>query len=389
MTILYLVATASLLTQVKSESIEVPEKHPKIDMVLLPGGTVRAGEPARGVILAPFRMGVREVTWADLNAFFRKAPHFKHGDDFMYLTEVARRENFQDAHPAVGLTWHTALAYCDWLSKVTGHYFRLPTENEWDYALRGGGEIPASLDEVAWQKGNAAGMTHPVGTKKANGFGLYDMLGNAAEYALEPHSPPFFSPILRGGSWGTPAGPNLVAGREPLQEEWVDCDAFRPRSSIWLVGPKPCQGMRLVSVAGPEDREARDQYRNQVQIQVTEVENQVELKVGRASYRFSRVKGVLQNGGKRDLIDLEIQIYPLDSKSQPHLTDTEPPVGRLTWGKVWPVLTNSFHDGVHRKPLAPGEKRSFEGMLPESYDDENDVPPGKFGARVTNLRFAQ
>src|ERR1041384_4852214 len=86
-----------------------------------------------------------------------------------------------------------------------------------------------------------------------------------------------------------------------------------------------------------------------------------------------------------------IQYFPLNVDGSPHLMDMEvEQAGLLTWGKVWPALSNSAHEGAHRRPLAPGEMRTFEGMMPQSFDGEDWVPPDpprKFAARVTNLRF--
>jgi hypothetical protein len=74
---------------------------------------------------------------------------------------------------------HAANKYAEWLSARTGEFYRLPTEAEWEYACKAGtnGEV-SNLSEVAWYGDNANGKYQKVATKKANPFGLFDMLGN-------------------------------------------------------------------------------------------------------------------------------------------------------------------------------------------------------------------
>jgi len=86
--------------------------------------------------------------------------------------------------PVVCVGWDDAQAYASWLSAKTGHVYRLPTEAEWEYAARAGTTTPryGKLDDIAWYWQNSNFSTHPVGTKKPNAFGLYDMLGNVVEW---------------------------------------------------------------------------------------------------------------------------------------------------------------------------------------------------------------
>ena len=99
--------------------------------------------------------------------------------------------------PVINVNWHEAKAYCKWCKK------RLPTETEWEKAAKGpeGVDQPSPLGDYAWYSGNSGSTTHPVGGKKPNGYGLYDMLGNVWEWTSSDWSSTDKDKVLRGGSW--------------------------------------------------------------------------------------------------------------------------------------------------------------------------------------------
>ncbi|MGE4550164.1 MAG: SUMF1/EgtB/PvdO family nonheme iron enzyme, partial [Opitutales bacterium] len=139
--------------------------------------------------------------------------------------------------PVENVSWHDALAFCQTLNEKfpppDGYTYRLPTDAEWEYACRAGADGPyagtrrgqlrqvadyiESLDSLGWFLNNSDGTTHPVGKKKANGFGLHDMHGNVWEWCLdqveqnkgrmlESCRPGAIDPFWREGSWRTLRG---------------------------------------------------------------------------------------------------------------------------------------------------------------------------------------
>jgi len=171
-------------------------------------------------ISKPFYMGVTEVTQAQYEAVMGTNPsHFKGA-----------------TNPVEMVFWNDAAEFCKKLSEKTRQTFRLPTEAEWEYACRAGtqtafsfGDDPSALGDYAWWGRNSAKTTHPVGQKKPNAWGLYDMHGNVWEWCADWHGAypkdPVTDPsgpatgryrVLRGGSWS-----------------YVDADCFRCRFRLY------------------------------------------------------------------------------------------------------------------------------------------------------------
>ena len=231
------------------DTVQAAGRRPR--MVFVRGGAFQMGSPEgvgydderprHEVSLSPFWMASTAVTQGQYEAVMGRNPsHFTESPE----------------HPVEQVSWEEAVAYCDALSKREGlppeAGYRLPTEAEWEYACRGGtqtrwwcGDDESELGSVAWYGKNSEDQTHPVGLKRPNAWGLYDMHGNVWEwvgdwfgdYPSEPQADPCGPPrgddrVIRGGSY------------------WYDADWLRSavRYRRWLPDDRDV-GFRVVRPA--------------------------------------------------------------------------------------------------------------------------------------------
>lgn len=271
---------------------KIPGSAVSFEMVAVPAGKFRMGSPAgeagrkddegpqAEVAIQPFWIGKHEVTWAEYDLYRKDAgiPVSKRegsdGDAVTRPTPPYADESWgygKGKQPAIGMTWHAAMAYCRWLSAKTGHHYRLATEAEWEYAARAGtttpwssGDAAASLDAVAWHLGNANGKPHRVGGKQANAFGVHDMHGNVAEWTLDQYQPQRYAAlkgkasdpvavpgaarfphVVRGGSFEDDPAQLRSAARRASKPGWSRRDPQEPRS-IWWHTDATFVGFRVV-----------------------------------------------------------------------------------------------------------------------------------------------
>jgi formylglycine-generating enzyme required for sulfatase activity len=139
-------------------------------------------------ISRPFYLGVTEVTQEQYEKMMGKNPSI-----FSKMGIGADRVKGMDTSkfPVENVSWDDAVEFCRRLSAKEGVTYRLPTEAEWEYACRAGsttrycfGDDESQLGEYAWH-GEVGGGTHPVGKKKPNDWGLYDMHGNVSEWCQD------------------------------------------------------------------------------------------------------------------------------------------------------------------------------------------------------------
>ena len=168
-------------------------------------------------IIKDYYLGVTQVTQGQYEKVMGTNP-----SRFQDVEIIGSSTNY----PVECVSWEDAVEFCEKLSdlleeKKAGRVYRLPTEAEWEYACRAGsetaysfGESTESLGDYAWFFDNSEDQTHPVGEKKPNAWGLYDMQGNVWEWCSDwydeypkgavsdPTGPKEGSyRVLRGGSW--------------------------------------------------------------------------------------------------------------------------------------------------------------------------------------------
>ncbi|MDX1546961.1 MAG: SUMF1/EgtB/PvdO family nonheme iron enzyme, partial [Rhodothermales bacterium] len=190
--------------------------------------------------------------------------------------------------PAAGMTQWAALHYAKWLSDKTGHFYRLPTEAEWEYACRAGSDTPyafghdlAGLDAYAWYWDNSDERFREVGQKTPNAWGLYDMHGNVAEWTLDEYQSDFYATLpeaveapwraperlhprtVRGGAYDDDPEALRCAARLSSSPNWKRRDPQIPKS-FWWNTDSPFVGFRLVRPAVPPPPEEQAAFWRQV-----------------------------------------------------------------------------------------------------------------------------
>ncbi len=195
------------------------------EMVVVPAGTFMMGSPAdeegrasaegplHRVSVAPFAIGRYEVSFAEWDACLAAG-----GCDGY---RPADQGWGRGARPVINVSWQDANAYAAWLSRTTGHAYRLPSEAEWEYAARAGTATPfhfgATLSAGQANYGQGIGKTAPVGSFPSNAFGLHDVHGNVWERVEDCYRDNYKGApgdgrawlaggdcgarVLRGGSW--------------------------------------------------------------------------------------------------------------------------------------------------------------------------------------------
>jgi formylglycine-generating enzyme required for sulfatase activity len=287
-------------TDMKPYTNTIPGTEVKYEMIPIRGGEFVMGTPDKEkdrkpdegpqhpVKIPPFWMGKYEVMWDSYLLFM-------YSDDEKKLREThptdEKVNEVSDAvtrpskpyvdmsfgmgktgFPAISMTQHGANKFCHWLSAKTGHFYRLPTEAEWEYACRAGtttayyfGDDPAQLADYGWFFDNSDSKYQKVGKKKPNPWGLYDMHGNVCEWVLDQYTPDYYKQFdlksavtdpwnkaakpyphsVRGGSWDDDPPALRSGARGHSDRSWKQTDPQLPKS-IWYHSDAKIVGFRIV-----------------------------------------------------------------------------------------------------------------------------------------------
>ena len=223
---------------------ENPESRPKNilkEMVFIKGGCYQMGDtfgdgysdekPAHKVCLDDFYLGDHEVTQKEWQDVMEGNPsYFK---------------SCGDNCPVETVSWKHVQKFISELNRQTGRKYRLPTEAEWEYAARSGGKKErwagtsnqSMLGEYAWYSKNTGGFflsrkTHPVGGKKPNGLGLYDMTGNVWEWVSDWYEKDYYQKNIQNNPKGPDKGTlRVLRGGSLVDGTWLLQTTFRLRGT--------------------------------------------------------------------------------------------------------------------------------------------------------------
>jgi formylglycine-generating enzyme required for sulfatase activity len=299
----------------------IPGTEAAFEMQPIPGGKFKFGSPPdeKGrkpeegpqieVTIEPFWMSTYEVTWAEYKQYMAMHDKFKRllsaklhpitdenkayvvtAPSNLYDPTFTFKQGQEPRQPAVTMSQFAAKQYTKWLSGLTGQFYRLPSEAEWEFACRAGtntayffGDDPSDLDAYAWYYDNASESTHLVGLKQPSPWGLFDIHGNVGEWCLDQFSREGYKRLegktptaaeaihwptklyprsIRGGSWDEDADRLRCAARRGSDDDdWRAEDPNFPQSPWWFTSePALSVGMRPIRPLTPPPPEERGKF---------------------------------------------------------------------------------------------------------------------------------
>lgn len=284
------------------DEVKLGAEQASFRMVPVPGGEFEMGSPEKEafhepdegpvhpVVIDSMWVGEFEVTWDIFELFLKKdiTRENELDENVRLQVDAITRPSpaFEDpslgmgkeGHPVVNISPYAALTFCKWLSTVTGNFYRLPTEAEWEYACRAGsttayhfGNDNTKLDEYAVYFENSNGKYARVGTKKPNAWGLFDMHGNVSEWTLDLYKENFYARhtgnkadnpwnvpyvihprVYKGGSWDDDPQDLRSAARGKSGMNLQRGDPQVPKSFWWYTNAEFI-GFRIVRPFQPLD----------------------------------------------------------------------------------------------------------------------------------------
>jgi sulfatase modifying factor 1 len=301
----------------------IPGTDASFKMEPIPGGKFLLGSPASEagrkadegsqieVEIEPFWMSAYEVTWSEYKQYMAMYVVFKKlsaaklqpitaenkfeivtAPSSLYDPTFTFKLGADAKQPAVTMSQFAAKQYTKWLSGITGQYFRLPTEAEWEFACRAGssqafsfGDDAEKLSDFGWFFDNASERMHFVGEKRPNAYGLYDMHGNVGEWVIDGYSAAghsaknqgvanwkdaivwpdkLYPRVVKGGGFeDDAAGCRCAARRKSDDDAWREEDPNFPQSPWWFTSqPALSVGFRPIRPLSAPALEERNRFWN-------------------------------------------------------------------------------------------------------------------------------
>jgi sulfatase modifying factor 1 len=303
------------VTSFENYTEQIPRTSVSFNMVAIKGGTFKMGSPdnerfrkkdegpVRNVTVSPYFIGEAEVSWDEYWTFFAATMSEGRIDPAEVMLHNAGKPDAitgptppfgipdqgwgSGKRPAITMTHYAASTYCQWLSKVTGKNYRLPTEAEWEFACRAGTETPfffagdpkrfsanglrnkifgtdtSLINRYVIYSLNSSGKTQEPAFVKANPFGLKNLPGNVMEFCSDWYAEDAYSKttldvvdpkgpeegtehVVRGGNYSFDAKDLRSASRDYSKTvDWLKTDPQQPKSIWWYADIKGI-GFRIV-----------------------------------------------------------------------------------------------------------------------------------------------
>ena len=251
-------------------TVRIPGSHAHIQMMPVPGARILLKLEPKGraprsiqVNVGPFWMAKTEITWAQYAPYYETDRAFRIFNrlnirqvdesskaDAVSSPSLMYDENFRrlaygggPSHPAAGMTQFAARQYTKYLSKLTGHLYRLPSALEWEHACYAGtnrvdgtAQPGNPVEKKFWHELNSGGLRQAVGRFAANGWGLQDMQGNVAEWVLDQEKPDSGTlPMQPASALAFVVWPKSLPGRIAMGGSFLDrpedCQAYSKKAS--------------------------------------------------------------------------------------------------------------------------------------------------------------
>jgi formylglycine-generating enzyme required for sulfatase activity len=232
--------------------IKISDLYIKPDLVIIPAGTFVMGNDAGGgdekpqhsVTLSSFQLSKTEITNKQFVVFLNalgcagsgtinniKIIDLSRNKKIVFENGIFKTGSDSENLPVTGVTWSGADLFCKTFSG------RLPTEAEWEYSAMGGENNVYSgsneLNEIAWFKENSSGQLNNVGTKKPNGYGIYDLTGNVWEWCYDFYDKTYYKSSAPLNPLGPVSGSNkVIRGGDYLSPKESLSNKFRSNSNI-------------------------------------------------------------------------------------------------------------------------------------------------------------